>query len=178
MTAHIPFILLTDHETPEVCFSCILSGCEACIQKPIDAANLWLQVGKVLARGYRDQTTPGEVEQQVTSLGYAGHDAFSREVRQVVEAHIGDEYFSVKQFAEEIALCHSQLFRKMRNVLGTTPSQFIRTVRLERSRELLDERDRSITEVAFEVGFNSVSYFTRCFRTHFGETPSLYRKRR
>jgi AraC-like DNA-binding protein len=71
-------------------------------------------------------------------------------------------------------LSHSQLYRKMVALTGQPVAQFIRTIRLNRAAELLANKTATVTEIAFDVGFNNLSYFSKCFRDQFGVLPSEY----
>ena len=81
---------------------------------------------------------------------------------------------STGALAGEMALSRSWLYRKVREEFGVSPNQLIQRIRLERAAQLLKEQAGNISEVAYAVGFNSLSYFNRCFRAHFDVAPSAY----
>ncbi|MEK7250666.1 MAG: helix-turn-helix transcriptional regulator, partial [Bacteroidota bacterium] len=115
-------------------------------------------VGKVLK--------PGEIA--VTSID----DAFLQKVMSAVEKKMGDESFSVEELAKEVNMSRSQLHRKLTALTNQSPSDFIRYMRLHRAKDLLQQNVGTVSEIAFQVGFNSVAYFTKCFREQFGVVPS------
>ena len=175
VTAGIPVILITDARREHTCYACILAGADACVKKPFDEETLWANVGNLIARRYRflemdDIKTGRPMEPPERS-----EDGFVERVRFIVENHLEDPDFSVQQLAEGVALCHSQLYRKLRSIVKVSPSQFIRSIRLEKAQSLLAEGHQSVSEVAFAVGFNSLSYFTQCFRAQFGMAPREFK---
>lgn len=91
-----------------------------------------------------------------------------------VEKKWQDESFLVEDFSKQLSWSKSQIYRKMTSLLGVSPNNFIREYRLSKSIELLNSQESSIAEVAFEAGFSSPSYFTKCFQFRFGLTPSDY----
>lgn len=98
--------------------------------------------------------------------------ALEQQLWPLVEARLHDPDLSPAVLAEAAALSYHQLHRALRDELETTPSRFIRTVRVECAAELLRQRAGSITEIAFSVGFESLSYFSRAFHERYGCSPS------
>ncbi|MEM6645536.1 MAG: ATP-binding protein [Bacteroidota bacterium] len=101
-------------------------------------------------------------------------DVFLTKVREAIEAHLADEDFSVNHLAEVVGLSRSQLYRRLRALVGRSTSEVIRDVRLERSAQLLAARVGTVSEVAYAVGFKSVSHFSNAFTEHYGRRPSVY----
>ena len=99
---------------------------------------------------------------------------FQRLVITAIQTHLPEPGFSVAALADELALSSSQLWRRVQEEFGTTPTLLIRSHRLDRAAQMLDERPGSISEIAFATGFSSLSYFSRCFRSRFGMAPSEY----
>jgi AraC-like DNA-binding protein len=95
-------------------------------------------------------------------------------LRPLVEAHLVDPKFGPEVLAEVASLSYHQLYRSLRDELGTTPSRYIRTVRSECAAALLKQGAGSVTEIAYAVGFESLSYFRRAFRERFEATPSEF----
>ena len=101
---------------------------------------------------------------------------FIDRLTRIIEANLSNEQFGVSDLAREIGMSRSNLHRKVKSVAGVSISKFIRQVRLEKARKLLQETSSTTTEVAFECGFHSVSYFTKCFHDHYGYPPGKVRK--
>lgn len=100
--------------------------------------------------------------------------AFLARMREVLEAHLADDGFSVERLAEEVSYSRSQLYRWLQDLLGEAPSEVIQRFRLERAADLLVARVGTVSEIAYGVGFKSVSHFCRRFRRQFGVSPSTY----
>ncbi|MGM0392752.1 MAG: helix-turn-helix domain-containing protein, partial [Bacteroidota bacterium] len=101
---------------------------------------------------------------------------FSERLTQIVEANLQNEQFGVTQLAREMKMSHSSLHRKIKHATGLTISQFICRVRLKKARELLNQNTLTISEAAYECGFHSVTYFTKCFRDFYGFSPGEAKK--
>jgi len=91
-----------------------------------------------------------------------------------VEKNISDEHYSVEQLSADLCMSRMTFYRKIQSATGQKPTEFIRTIRLRRAAELLNENRMTITEISYATGFSSVSYFSRCFRTMFGVPPTQF----
>lgn len=98
-------------------------------------------------------------------------------LREVIRDNMGDSDFSVERIGEEIGLSRVQLYRKVKALTGQTPVELLRKARLERSRRLIEKTEKSVSEIAYEVGFTSPSYFNKCFKDEFGISPGAMREK-
>ena len=83
-----------------------------------------------------------------------------------------EEEFSIEEFSKEVGMSRHHLHKKLKALVGKSPSQYVRSVRLHRAKELIEEENGNISEIAYNVGFSSPAYFSRCFKTEFGYPPS------
>ena len=90
---------------------------------------------------------------------------------QVINEHISEEEFSIEQFCSEVGMSDVQNYRKIKALTGKSPSSFIRSIRLKKAKNMIEERRGSISEIAYSVGFGSPSYFTKCFKEEYGYLP-------
>lgn len=107
---------------------------------------------------------------------YTEEESFESRVRSVICAHLLDKDFSVHVLAAMLHMSYSTLNRRLRKEAHISPNQLIKVVRLEIAAALLMKQSRKISEIAYGVGFNNLSYFTRSFQAHFGVSPSQYRQ--
>lgn len=111
---------------------------------------------------------PGEV-----SLGkLPQNDSFLENVLQSIDDHLNNEAFGVEMLCREVGISERQLQRKLKAVTNKSPNQLITSVRLHRAKELLTKRNYTVAEVAFQTGFTSPSYFSKCFKREFRKSPS------
>jgi AraC-like DNA-binding protein len=104
-------------------------------------------------------------------------DLFLKKALVKLETRLSDGNLSFDQFAIEMNVSKASLYRKLKSVSGLSPCEFIRTVRIKRSALLL-VKHKNAADVAFEVGFNDSKYFSRCFKSEFGLTPTQYQEQR
>ena len=97
-------------------------------------------------------------------------------LRDVIRRNLSDSDFSVERIGEEIGLSRVQLYRKVKALTGQTPVELLRKARLEKARQMIMRTDRSVAEIAYEVGFTSPSYFNKCFKDEFGTSPGGMRE--
>jgi signal transduction histidine kinase/ligand-binding sensor domain-containing protein/AraC-like DNA-binding protein len=174
MTDAIPVVLLTARAAPEDHVAGLEAGADTYLVKPFDPAVLEATVAGQLAqrRRLRERFRQGEPVPEAPPP--AAPSALELRLRPLVTAHIHDPDFGPDALAAAASLSYHQLYRALRDELGTTPSHFIRAVRAECAAELLRQRAGSVTEIAYSVGFESLSYFRRAFRERFGGSPTEY----
>ena len=102
--------------------------------------------------------------------------AFITRFKEVVESRLADSDISVEDLAADMNLSRVQLYRKVKNLTGSSPVELLRTTRLNRAYQLLLTSDKSVSEVAYDVGFTAPSYFTKCFKEEFGMLPGDVRQ--
>jgi DNA-binding response OmpR family regulator len=175
-TSHIPVILLTARASGEGKLEGLESGADDYIIKPFDVRELQariqnlIELRKALQEKYRRQCVlePGDIP--IESMD----EKFLRKALDVVEEHLSETDFETVALARELCMSRMQLNRKLHALTGRSTHQFIRNLRLQRAAKLLRSQWGNVTEVAFEVGFTSLSSFARAFREEFGVSPSKY----
>jgi DNA-binding response OmpR family regulator len=175
MTEGIPVILLTARAEAADEAEGLRSGADAYLTKPFDAEVLWTQVGNLIAQRHRlRERVRAEMNDPPESESPAGAQPspFEQEVRTAIRAHLSDPDFTVARLVEEVALSRSQLYRRTKRATDQSPNALIRRMRLETAAQLLRDGEGSVSEVAYAVGFESLSYFSRRFREHAGAAPS------
>jgi len=181
-TNHIPVILLTARASVESRIEGLETGADAYITKPFDARELKVRVRMLIDQ--RQQLREHFRKTFESPDRYLAKDPqlpsmdqqFVQKAIDVVELHLEDEHFNAGNYAKEMALSRVQLHRKIRALTGKSTTEFIRTIRLNKASVLLRNQTGTVSEIAFEVGFNSLSYFTSSFTGQFGQTPSDFIK--
>ncbi|MFQ5651673.1 MAG: ATP-binding protein [bacterium] len=179
-TCHIPVILLTARASGESKISGLEIGADDYLTKPFDAHELEVRVKNLIEqrRKLRERFSR-EITLQPLDVAVTSMDArFLERAMAVIDEHIADPDFTPEQFARKVALSRMQLHRKLRALTNQTTGEFIRTMRLRRAAQLLRQKSGTVTEIAYEVGFNSLSHFARSFKALFGQLPSEYEKSR
>lgn len=97
---------------------------------------------------------------------------FIKTVKEIVEANYADENFALPELCEQLNMSRSQVFRKMKNLIGESPSSFIRSFRLQKAKVLLQCTEYNISEIAWRVGYKDLSHFSKSFQSEFGKSPS------
>lgn len=119
---------------------------------------------------YTNPTSTGEEEEPPVQK------TFLQCAEQVVCQHLDDDTFGVKELSTALYLSPSQVYRKIKAQTGGSPSAFINGIRLRVAKKMLLETDQTITEIAYRVGFNDITYFAHCFRKHYGQTATTMRR--
>ncbi len=173
-TSHIPLILLTAKADQEEKLEGLETGADAYLTKPFDVRELRVRIRQLIEQReklqakYRQSALFAPQKVDIPSMD----DAFLHKVREAIEANLDDETFSVIELSQQVSMSRSQLHRKLKALTGYGPNEIIRHIRLERARQLLEQKVGTVSEVAFRVGFNSLAYFSKCFSEHFGYMPS------
>ena len=101
---------------------------------------------------------------------------FLERATTVINQYLSHPDFEIETFAMEMAVSRSQLYRRFNAITGKGPSDFVRRIRMVRAARLIEQKFGNITEVALEVGYNNVAHFSKCFKSHFGMSPSRFAK--
>ena len=175
-TSHIPVILLTAKADSESKLEGLETGADDYLTKPFDAKELLVRAKNLIEqrRKLRDRFMR-EAQFKPKDIAVTSTDEnFLHRAIDIIENHMSDEKFGVDEFSREVAMSRMQLHRKLRALTGNTATGFIRTLRLKRAASLIDQGFGNVTEVAYEVGFNSLSYFSKSFKKQFGISPAQY----
>lgn len=175
-TSHIPVILLTARASADSKVEGLETGADDYLTKPFEVKELQVRIKNLieqrrsLRERFRRELVIEPAEVTVTSTD----EAFLKKVMAAVEAHIDDPDFETDDLARESAIGRRQLNRKLRALTGQSVREFIRTIRLKRAAYLLQQQSGTVTEIAYQVGFNSIGHFAKVFREQFGVAPSEY----
>ena len=177
--SHIPVIMVTARSTTEDKLEGLRAGVDAWLAKPFDERELLARIKQLLDSRARLMEVYSDALFRSERAQTASNDqnmAFITRLSVAVNAHLDDEGWFPDGLAAEMCLSESQLGRKLKAMTGHTISSFVMRARLNKAKQLLSRRDRSIKEVAFACGFADLSYFSRSFRKVFGYTPSEFLK--
>ncbi len=178
-TSHIPIILLTAKSDQDSKIEGLVHGADAYIAKPFNRDELLVRMEKMIALRRQLQEKyqkTGNLRQLTKKTAHSKDEIFLQKVFQVIEENMKDENFGMPQLCKELYMGRSNLFRKLKALTNKSATNLIRSIRLEKGKELLETTDMNVSEVSFEVGFNSPNYFSRVFQEEFGMQPSTIQK--
>jgi signal transduction histidine kinase/DNA-binding response OmpR family regulator len=178
-TCHIPVVLLTARTALEYTIEGLRTGADEYLTKPFDTRLLIARCNNLVNNRKQLQAKfSKQVDSNVNIITTNSIDQkFMTRAVELVENNLIDSNFDVNEFASEMMMGRTTFFQKLKGITGLTPNEFITNIRLKKSLKLLIEKpELSITDVGYELGFSSPSYFTKCFREVFGVTPAKYRK--
>ena len=173
-TSHIPVILLTAKAGEEDKLSGLETGADDYLTKPFNSKELQVRVQNLIEqrRKLRARFRREGILQPRDIAVPSVEEAFLHKLMDIMEAELGDEDFGVEKLSAALRMGRRQLLRKIRSLTGQSPVEFIRSVRLQRAKQLLEKHAGTVSEIAFQVGFANLSHFTRRFREEFGVLPS------
>ncbi len=178
-TSHIPVIMLTARASVESKLDGLETGADDYVTKPFHPQELHVRVRNLIEGRRNLRARFGrEVKLQPKDITVSSADEkFLQNAMAVVEKHMSDSDFSVEALENEMMMSKMQLYRKLKALTDQSPSEFVRTLRLKRAASLISQRSGNISEIAYEVGFNNLSYFAKCFKEYYGVPPSEYASR-
>lgn len=179
-TSHIPLILLTAKCSISDKVEGLECGADAFIEKPFSTEHLMAQIGSLLRnRDVLKEKFSNMPFVSTTSIALSKADEqFMERLTSLIVKNLSDPDLSIEMLAHEMCLSRTSFFSKLKGVAGLTPNDFIRLIRLKRAAELLAQGEYRINEICFLVGFNSPSYFAKCFQKQFGMLPNDFAKGR
>lgn len=175
-TSHVPIILLTAKASEENILQGLETGADDYVTKPFSTNILKARIKNLIdIRSQLQQNLNREMTLQPVKTSVSKIDReFLQELQDVIKKNLSDPEFNVEELCKKLYMSNTTLYRKIQALCGQTPTEFIRSCRLKRAAQLLESGFGSVTEVAFEVGFSSRTYFTKCFKQRFQQLPSDY----
>ncbi len=179
-TSHIPVIMLTARSTSEQKINGLEIGADDYITKPFKIEELNVRIHNLLEQREK-------LRKKFTSLiGFDFEDIeidskdekYLKRITGIIDENMGDFDFDVGRLQEELGISRVHLYRKLKALTDMSPSELIRVMRLKMASKLLQQYNRNVTAIAFKVGFSNPSYFSKCFREHFGKSPKEYAMKR
>ncbi|KAA2218897.1 hybrid sensor histidine kinase/response regulator transcription factor [Maribacter flavus] len=178
VTDHIPIIMLTAKSMDEDVLDGLKSGADAYLAKPFNEAELKLRISNLIEKRNRLQSKYQNSILHTPKKSDAKSDKNLRFLNKAVELihkNLDNADYDSEQLAKDMAMSDSQLYRKLKAITDRSTAIFIRHVRLENAKELLQNSDKTVAEVAFETGFNDPNWFSKAFREEFGQSPTQFR---
>ena len=177
-TSHIPVMLLTACSLDEQRIQGFECGADSYISKPFNSKLLLVRLRnlmdnhKRLKQFFGDKTTLSKESVSDVDKGFV--DRF----RELIEENLADSELSVEDLGSKMGLSRVQLYRKIKALTNYSPNELVRIARLKKAASLLASSEKTISEITYEVGFTYPSYFTKCYKEYFGESPTDFLKRR
>ncbi len=178
-TAHIPVILLTALTGEENNLESIKAGVDDFIAKPyhpeilLNKIESLIKQRKILKQLFNTEKKPEESLQNKTET----KDQFLEKISAKIENNIGQQDFNIDVLSEELGIGRSVFYKKMKEYTGKTPNEYIKNIKMKKAAELLRTTDKNINQVAYDVGYNDIGYFRKCFKNQFGEAPRAYQQK-
>lgn len=178
-TSHIPVMLLTAYALDEQRVTGFQSGADAYIPKPFNEELLKIRVRKLLENReklkvfFKKNLTFGEKKESLTEIDKTLISKF----RTTVEENLSDSELSVDVIGQELGMSRVQLYRKIKSLTNFAPNELVRNIRLKKAEHLIISSNKNISEIAYETGFSSPSYFSKCFKEYFNESPTDFMSR-
>ncbi len=172
-TASVPFILLTARHSYESKLEGLTAGADDYMTKPFTMDVMKLRISKLIdirAGQHHSHIDPSPSDIEITSMD---EKLIERGVKYV-EDNISRSDLSVEELSAELGMSRVNLYKKLLAITGRTPIEFIRVIRLKRAAQLLRESQMNVSEIAYQVGYNSTKYFSKYFKEEFGMSPSDY----
>lgn len=176
LTSHIPLIMLTAKSNEGDRAASYNCGADAFISKPFSVKTLTTRIEGLiesrikLQKLYRDRILSSPSEIVIESE----NDKFILKLIKVIEENLENPDFNIQTLCESIDSSYQYVYRKVKALTGETINDFVRTIKLKRAAQYLCKGELRISEILYKSGFNSHSYFTKCFKEHYGMTPKEY----
>ncbi len=176
LTSHIPIILLTSQSEDDQIIKGYETGADDYITKPFSISVIRARINNIIIsrKKLQDQFQKAKKLPSKVITPSSLDQKFLSKISEIVEKNISNNEFDATSFSVEIGMSRAQLYRKMKSLTGFSVNEYIRNVRLNKSVEMLLNKNFNVNEAAYAVGFNQVSYFTKCFTEYYGMSPTKY----
>lgn len=177
-TDHIPIILLTAKVTTEDRLTGLAHGADAYLAKPFNEKELFIRLDQLvlLRKKFIDKIQKEGLNIFLDKKAEGPESKFLQKVIQSINENMDNSAFGSSDLADKLHLSESQIYRKLKAITDKSTAVFIRSVRLQKAKELIQTTDKTISEIAYETGFNDPSWFSRAFKEEFGFPPSDFSK--
>lgn len=189
-TSHIPIVLLTAKTDMDSKLSGLKQGADAYITKPFSSTYLKVRVENLLKKRQELQrlycsslldnanVKVPALSSEIPSLAISDYDRkFMEKLTALIENNISNGNLVIEDLATELAVSRSVFFRKLKSLTGLAPIEFIKEMRVKKAARLIVSTDDNMSQIAYMVGFNDSRYFSKCFKAHYGVTPTEYRSK-
>ncbi|MCZ4408166.1 hybrid sensor histidine kinase/response regulator transcription factor [Cryomorphaceae bacterium 1068] len=178
-TSHIPVIMLTAKAGIENKIEGLETGADDYLTKPFNTLELQVRVKNLIQQreNLRDLFTKSNFVHPKEVTVNSMDEQFLQKTLDLFEEKYADSDFGIAEMQESLAMSKAQLHRKFKAITSQTPGELLRNFRLKRAAQILEQDGENVTQVAYAVGFNNLSYFAKCFKSLFGVTPSAYAKK-
>ena len=177
-TCHIPVILLTACSLDEQRIQGYDGGADSYISKPFSSQLLLARIRNLIDSHRRLKQFFGDGQTLAKEDVCDMDKDFVEKFKALIEAKMGDSNLNVEDLGKDMGLSRVQLYRKIKSLTNYSPNELLRIARLKKAASLLASSDMTVAEIGYEVGFSSPSYFTKCYREQFGESPTDLLKRK
>ncbi len=183
--SHIPVILLTAKSSVESRIRGLKYGADVYLTKPFQNELLMASIENLLTSrrrlferfaGAARQSDANEIDENVVPVTTTRDQEFLKEVIRIVEEKLGDLSFNIDEVASAMGMGRTTFYKKLKGLSGLSPVEFVRELRLKRSKQLLDTGEHTVSEAGYLAGFNSLAYFSTCFKEKYQVSPSAYLK--
>lgn len=178
-TSHIPIILLTACSLDEQRIAGLESGADDYVSKPFNSQVLEVRIRKLiegrkqLKNLFSEQLFSGETKERLSAPDKGFLDKF----RELIENDISNPELNIEDLGKAIGLSRVQLYRKIKSMSDYSPNELLKIIRLKKAYQSLSVSEKTIAEIAYDTGFSTPSYFTKCFKDYYSESPSDYLRR-
>jgi signal transduction histidine kinase/ligand-binding sensor domain-containing protein/DNA-binding response OmpR family regulator len=175
-TSHIPIILLTAKSDKDSKLEGLGLGADDYLIKPFDSDELVARIKNLIEtrRMLQEKFGTGAaiLEKEDKAKLSCLDEQFINRIMVVIDDHLSEEEFSIEEFGKDVGMSRSQIHRKLKALTGKSTSMYLRTVRLAKAKQMIENKIGTISEISYKVGFSSPAYFSRCFKEEFGHAPS------
>lgn len=178
LTSHIPVILLTAKSSDEAHLKALQNHSDSFLTKPFNHEILKAKVVQIIdeRKKLQERYSKELILKPIDVVVNTVEEKFLDKIEKIITSNLTSPDFNAQEFALQMNVSRMQLHRKLKSLFGVSTSEFIRNERLKLAAKLLKNPKLSVADVAYSSGFNEVTYFSKCFKGHFGVSPSIFQK--
>ena len=177
VTSHIPVLMLSAYALDDQRIEGYKSGADAYMTKPFNSEVLMARIRNLLLSRRHIDTGQENTQEQMKQAEFSSVDTiFVTRLQDFIIANMANSDLSINDLCGEMHMSRVQLYRKCKSLTDVSPVELVRNLRLQKAKHLLESSQLSVSEIAYEVGFSSPSYFAKCYRDQYGVSPTGSKK--